>query len=172
MGLWCVLHLLSPPSSLSPRITFIFPSLLQLTLCPSTSSPSFPPTRSKFSPLPPLLPCPTPPLHLLSYRLATDTSAKPRCTNTHHHTHTHARIENHSPLPLLHDGLGLAATVTVCDCDLRLTCWGYMASPGYLHNAQGERWRKPSENKRGGGGWEREREGWMKRYCWEQSWIR
>lgn len=64
-------------------------------------------------------------------------------TNTHTHTHT-------APSPLLHDGLGLAPAVTVCDCNLRLTCWGYMASSGYLHNARGG---GVSENK--GGGWDR-----------------
>lgn len=95
---------------------------------------------------------PCPKLNILFYRFTTDTLAKPCCTNTVTHTHHALTFSQSSTVPssLLYDGLGLAPTVTVCDCDLRLTCWGYMASPGYLHNAQGERWREPSENKREG----------------------
>lgn len=124
------------------------------------------PPRSKFSlyfllfhHCPPMLNSPT---HTLPYGPA----CLPPPPPSHTHTHRPSEERPRHPSPVANDGLGLAPPVTVCDCNLRLTCWGYMASSGYLHNAQGEReregerWRKPSENKRGGSeSWVRTEEG-------------
>lgn len=132
-------------------------SILIFSLFPSNSDQSFPP-------LPFLILSYPPPM---SNSLVLLTVLQACCGHLHSTAQTHTHIsypqahlvtDSESP-PLLHDGLGLVLTVTVCDCDLRLTCWGYMASLGYLHNAQGERWGKPSENKRGGWGWGEDRRG-------------
>lgn len=131
------------PSPTHPLPTLLFP------LYSPNSDQSFLSLPFPFHPHPP--PMSDSPTQLIVLQACYgDLSSMPLRKHTHiTHTRSHLVREPQSP-PLLRDGLGLALTVTVCDCNLRLTCWGYMASPGYLHNAQGERWRKPSENKRGG----------------------
>ena len=158
--MWCM-FLQKHSSSLSlmsSHKTSIFTSLLQLTLCPPSFSPFLFNNDQSFLSFA-FLPPPSFPVWLpYSTYCLISSLQRPQLKPAHAHTHTHTHLvkEIQSP-PLLHDGLGLAPTVTACDCNLRLTWWGYMAFPGYLHNAQGERWRKPSEKKRGGWGGSEER---------------